>query len=94
MKMQPEKNKSPNEIFDTVIDILRWRGNNESAAIAYQFLDDSRDWQSLTYQELDRRARVIGGLLQSIGAKGDRVLLFLIRVLTISLLFLVVCMAA
>ena len=79
MNVQPVNIKSPDEVFhafDTLIDILQWRAVNESAKMAYQFLDSDDSWQMVTYQELDKKAKEIGGFLQSIGTKGDRVLLF------------------
>ncbi len=76
MERQYDKEKSPYQIFPTLIDIVQWRGKNQSEDIAYNFLADGEEEQILTYFNLDRKAKEIGGFLQSIGAKGDRVLLF------------------
>lgn len=62
--------------FDTLIDILIWRGANQAQQKAYQFLSDASNEQWLTYAELDLKAKHIGSFLQSIRAPGERVLLF------------------
>ena len=57
-------------------DILRYRAENEPEKIAFTFLEDGeREKDCLTYQELDRQARVIAGLLQSQIQPGERALL-------------------
>lgn len=76
MEIQYEKDNNPYENFATLTDILIWRGENQSEKIAYNFLADGEKEQLLTYGDLDRKCKEIGGFLQSIGAKGDRVLLF------------------
>jgi natural product biosynthesis luciferase-like monooxygenase protein len=60
----------------TLVDLLRWRGSEQPDRLAYTFLFDGRDEETrLTYGELDRRARSIGALLQSLVSTGERVLL-------------------
>ncbi len=50
----------------SLIELLRWRALDQSDRRAYTFLvDDGTDEISLTYGELDRRARAVGALLQS-----------------------------
>lgn len=76
MEIQSKKDQNPYENFTTLTDILLWRGENEPENIAYNFLADGENEQLLTYEELDQKCKAIGGFLQSIGSKGDRVLLF------------------
>ncbi len=60
----------------TLVDLLRWRSLYQPDQCAYTFLlDGETDRVSLTYEELDRQARAIGALLQSLGAEGKRALL-------------------
>ena len=62
----------------TLLDILRYRATREEAQRAYTFLTDGESQEdSVTYGELDRRARAVGAWLQSSGAVGERVLLLL-----------------
>jgi len=50
----------------TLVDLLRWRGKYQPDQVAYIFLPDGdAEEVKITYQELDRRARGIGALLQS-----------------------------
>lgn len=76
MKAEYGQDNNPYENFATLTDILLWRGKNQSENIAYNFLADGENEQLLTYGDLDRKCKAIGGFLQSIGAIGDRVLLF------------------
>jgi amino acid adenylation domain-containing protein len=76
MKTEYGRDNNPYENFTALTDILLWRGANESEKIAYNFLADGENEQLLTYGDLDRKCKAIGGFLQSIGSKGDRVLLF------------------
>ncbi|WP_342026023.1 amino acid adenylation domain-containing protein [Cytobacillus pseudoceanisediminis] len=58
------------------VEILRMRAINQPNDIAYEFMINGMETtNSLTYAELDRQARLIGRLLQNIGASGERVLL-------------------
>ena len=62
--------------FSTLVDVLRWRALHQADRRAYTFLvNDGEKEISLSYGELDRRARAIGVLLQQIGAAGEHVLL-------------------
>ncbi|MBZ5859382.1 fatty acyl-AMP ligase [Flavihumibacter profundi] len=60
----------------SLVDILRLRANNQPNRLAYRYLADGEyDEVVLTYEDLDRRARSIGALLQSSTRAGDRALL-------------------
>lgn len=60
----------------TLVDLLRWRGTSQPQSPAYTFLSDGETEEiSLTYGELDRQARSIAAMLQSLQACGERVLL-------------------
>lgn len=56
----------------TLVDLLRWRAHAEPDRVAFKFLPAG---ESLTYAELDLRARALAGLLQARGAAGERALL-------------------
>lgn len=60
----------------TLVDLLRWRATRQESSLGYRFLLDGESKEAcLTYGELDRRARSIGALLQSLTTAGERVLL-------------------
>ncbi|MEX2231040.1 MAG: fatty acyl-AMP ligase [Cyclobacteriaceae bacterium] len=60
----------------SLVEILRWRAKNQPHRLAYRYLIDGEyEEVVLTYEELDRRARSIGGLLQSSAKAGDRALI-------------------
>ena len=60
----------------TLVDILQQRALNQPQKTAYTFLvDGETETVSLTYGELDRRARAIAAYLQSISLPQERVLL-------------------
>ena len=60
----------------SLVDILRWRAENQPHRLAYRFLTDGENEEVLiTYKALDQRARAIGALLQSSAKAGDRALL-------------------
>lgn len=62
--------------FSSLIELLRYRAQNQPDKTAYTFLQDGdTEADSLTYLELDEQARAIGALLQSLKAKGERALL-------------------
>jgi natural product biosynthesis luciferase-like monooxygenase protein len=62
--------------FSTLVDLLRYRSLHHPAQLAFTFLQDGEtESSSLTYQELDRSARVIATQLQSLGASGSLALL-------------------
>ena len=60
----------------TLIDLLSRRAVEKRVHTAYTFLADGEgEAVSLTYGELERQARAIGGWLQSLGAAGERIVL-------------------
>jgi amino acid adenylation domain-containing protein len=60
----------------TLVELLRFRALRQPEQIAYLFLrDDEVDTPSITYRELDQRARAIATFLQHSGLTGERVLL-------------------
>src|SRR5205085_4424066 len=62
----------------TLIDVLRLRAEVQPNREVFTFLVDGETQEvSLTYGELDRRARAIAAQLQSLAAPGDRALLLL-----------------
>jgi amino acid adenylation domain-containing protein/thioester reductase-like protein len=64
--------QSPN----TLLDLLRTRANEHPDRLAYRYIQDNdSDIVTITYSELDRRARAIGAWLESFGASGERALL-------------------
>ncbi|MFK7921048.1 MAG: fatty acyl-AMP ligase [Bacteroidia bacterium] len=67
-----------NPIPMSLVDILQKRAESQSQKLAYRFLTDGEEVEvDLTYEQLDRRARSIGALLQANTEAGDRVLLLL-----------------
>jgi len=59
-----------------LVELLRWRGKNQTDQLAYRFLKDGElEEVSITYGELDRRAQSLGAKLQVSTKTGDRVLL-------------------
>nr|VFJ98981.1 MAG: Acyl-CoA synthetase (AMP-forming)/AMP-acid ligase II [Candidatus Kentron sp. H]VFJ99212.1 MAG: Acyl-CoA synthetase (AMP-forming)/AMP-acid ligase II [Candidatus Kentron sp. H]VFK03864.1 MAG: Acyl-CoA synthetase (AMP-forming)/AMP-acid ligase II [Candidatus Kentron sp. H] len=62
--------------FGTLVDLLRHRAINRPDKIAYTFLKDGETEEgSLTYAQLDEKARAIAARLQEIIASGERALL-------------------
>ncbi|NER47858.1 MAG: alpha/beta fold hydrolase [Symploca sp. SIO1A3] len=62
--------------FSTLVDLLRYRSLHQPDRIAYTFLPDGEtSGISLTYQELDQKARGIAAVLQQQGSTGERALL-------------------
>jgi len=60
----------------SLVDILRWRAEEQPNQLAYRYLRDGEyDEVIMTYAELDRRVRSIASLLQSCANEGDRALL-------------------
>ena len=60
----------------TLIELLRWRACSQPHRTAYSFLvDGETEKLDVTYAELDRQARVIGGWLEVNGFSGKQVLL-------------------
>jgi acyl-CoA synthetase (AMP-forming)/AMP-acid ligase II len=62
----------------TLVDLLRWRASHQPRRRAYTFLGDGEaEESSVSYGELDRRARAVAARLQTLGvAGGERALLF------------------
>lgn len=62
----------------TLVEVLEWRARNESSRIAYTFCEDGENEdESVTYAELDNRARKTSAWLQQVVRRADRVLLIL-----------------
>ena len=60
----------------TLVDTLRQHASEVPDALAYMFLTDGEDDQvSITYAEMDRRARSVAGYLESVTTQGERALL-------------------
>ncbi|RMF30514.1 MAG: AMP-binding protein, partial [Chloroflexi bacterium] len=60
----------------TLVDLLRWRAHHQPDLRIYTFLTDGESEEAhLTTEQLDRRARAIGALLQEMNAAGERALL-------------------
>lgn len=63
--------------LSNLVEVLQWRALRRPGDRAYLFLaDGENEEKSLTYQELERRARSLGALLQAQGFTGKRALLF------------------
>ncbi|AGA31109.1 hybrid non-ribosomal peptide synthetase/type I polyketide synthase [Singulisphaera acidiphila] len=73
------KTQHPTESIDdpsSFLDVLRWRALRQPEQTAFVFNGDGDKADlSLTYGELDRRARTLGGLLQERFPRGERALL-------------------
>ena len=62
--------------FNTLIDLLHYRTLHQPEQTNYTFLQDGEtETDSFTYQILERQAQAIAANLQSLEAKGERVLL-------------------
>ena len=62
--------------FSTVVDILLWRAQHQPDQRTHIYMRDGEsEDEYLTHADLDYKARVIGGLLQSYRANGERALL-------------------
>ena len=62
--------------FNTLLDLLRTRTEQEPDHLIYRFLDDDgSDRATITFAELDRKARAIGAWLEDHNAGGERALL-------------------
>lgn len=60
----------------TLVELLRLRAHHQPEGLAFSFVfDGEKETVSLSYDGLDRRARVIGAWLQGRGAAGERVVL-------------------
>ncbi|MDJ0796946.1 MAG: fatty acyl-AMP ligase [Calothrix sp. MO_167.B12] len=62
--------------ISSLVDLLRHREKHQSDNIAFTFLLNGETQEvNLTYQELDKKARAIAAILQSMKARGERALL-------------------
>nr|AKL71641.1 NocH [Nostoc sp. CCAP 1453/38] len=62
--------------FSNLVDLLRYRAVHQPDQTAFTFLQDEEGLESsLTYQQLDTKARAIAVYLQNISTPGERVLL-------------------
>ncbi|HSM72576.1 MAG TPA: beta-ketoacyl synthase N-terminal-like domain-containing protein, partial [Anaerolineales bacterium] len=62
--------------FNTLLDLLQERAEEQPDNLAYRFIQNSdEDIVTITYGELDRQARAIGAWLESQNARGKRALL-------------------
>jgi len=62
--------------FNTLLDLLRMQASKNPDRLAYRYIEDNdSDIFTITYGELDRRARAIGSWLATFGASGERALL-------------------
>jgi len=60
----------------TLVDLLSQRGSEQPDRLAFRYFTEGDATEvSLTYAELDAQARVVGAMLRSIGAEGERILL-------------------
>src|SRR5215210_6105681 len=67
----------PNTTLSTFVELLRRRSSHQPDKQTYTFLaDEETEEARLSYKELDQKARKIAYLLQSMGAAGERALLF------------------
>src|SRR5437016_3297248 len=74
------RNVPPRPQGETLLDLLRWRAEKQSDRLAYRFLlDGEHEAVTLTYGELDRRARAIGAWLQETLPPSDRPVVLLHR---------------
>ncbi|MCE7859939.1 MAG: AMP-dependent synthetase, partial [Chloroflexi bacterium CFX2] len=61
---------------NTLLDLLRKRAGENPERLTYRYIqDDDSEIITITYGELDRRARALGSWLESFGAGGQRALL-------------------
>ena len=61
---------------ETFVSLLKERAAYQPSKTAYTFLSSGKtEESSLTYQQLDRRARELGSLLYGLGLQGERALL-------------------
>ena len=71
-----EKSFESGPSAESLVDVLRVRSADRPDRNAYTFLAEGEtESELLTYAELDRRARSLGGLLQRLGLQGENALL-------------------
>ena len=64
--------------LETIVDVLVWRAANQPRHTACTFLlDGEANEVSLSYEDLDRRARAVASRLADLGMSGQRALLLL-----------------
>lgn len=69
-------NSTPSITCSTLVELLRWRAQEQADQLAYTFLvDGESQTESFTYAELDQHARVIAARLQQMPVEGARALL-------------------
>jgi len=62
--------------FSTLVELLEWRARFQAERVAYTFLaDNGTDRISLSWDQLHRKAQLIGGRLTAMNAAGKTVLL-------------------
>lgn len=62
--------------FSNLVDLVRERASSQGSRLAYRFLQDGEsESSSLSYQQIDERARAIAQKLQTYQAAGARILL-------------------
>lgn len=71
----PDHPPGPPDELRTIVEVLRWRAERTPDVRVFTFLDGDHEIATLTYSELDERARAIAAELQKRGALGERVLL-------------------
>ncbi|MGL5835334.1 MAG: fatty acyl-AMP ligase, partial [Waterburya sp.] len=60
----------------TIVELLQYRAASQSQTTAFKFLEDGeKETETITYGELDRRARAITSQLQALNLSGERALL-------------------
>lgn len=60
----------------SLVDLLRWRAENQPDETAFIFLEDGEAGeQSITYARLDQKAQMIAAQLQTSGSRGERAML-------------------
>ncbi|MFB2971383.1 amino acid adenylation domain-containing protein [Aerosakkonema sp. BLCC-F183] len=67
---------NPKEKFSTLVELLRWRAQQQTEQRAYTFLLDGEVEETyLTYADLDNKARAIAAMLQNYVKSGERAIL-------------------
>ncbi len=66
----------PSPKIDTLVDLLRWRAQQQPHKVAYTFLaDGDHEEVNITYAELDRQAQALAVRLQRMVQPGERAIL-------------------
>jgi acyl-CoA synthetase (AMP-forming)/AMP-acid ligase II len=62
--------------LNSLVDLLQARAEKQAGDLVYRFIqEDGAEPLTVTYSELDRRARAIGAWLESFSARGERAVL-------------------